>query len=530
MALDAARSFKSLAGRWVDIFCGETDKTAQSCWGSNKNSYKVQVVQAFEIFTSMSLKCEYQGDHGERCVNKNATHQCHQDRHGDVIGYGSYESQIFDELMVQWDNRLHSGLEVLDQEIDIQDTPQAMRNTTWRIHKSAVEALYSAVETLEIPDLMVCSWCFCNDSSELLACGHGICDACLAEVAMPASEMDRRLKAVNTCDLHNPSRLFEPPLQVFQLPVRIGRRILSLDGDSGHGVIQTNILKDIETQLGGEIPIQHFFDLIGGSGTGGLLAIGIGLGNWDVGQSATRLLDYQAKSHTQMTFTKAIKETFGEDVASQRIVGSRAHISESPTRVFVTATLYQAWGDVQGPTIITNYMRPEGQESKLVSYVYETGHRDGQNFTIQDAAKATGLPPSSHDPLSCRGVLYLDGGICCNNPAEIAMAEAELMWLLHDITASHLLLSIGNGWAQDTDVSDDVSSKNRSWVGMKKDQLIEYLTSRAAKLERRLDQNRLSEKPWKEAFSLISSAIRSWRRHFTSMQPKGTANLEMDVV
>ncbi|KAF5585028.1 phospholipase A I [Fusarium subglutinans] len=44
MALDAARSFKSLAGRWVDIFCGETDQTAQSCWGSNKNSYKVQVV------------------------------------------------------------------------------------------------------------------------------------------------------------------------------------------------------------------------------------------------------------------------------------------------------------------------------------------------------------------------------------------------------------------------------------------------------------------------------------------------------
>ncbi|KAF5562298.1 hypothetical protein FPHYL_5730 [Fusarium phyllophilum] len=324
MALDAARSFENLPGRWVDIFCGETDQTTQSSWGSIKNSYKAQVIEAFDLFSSVSLKCEFQDASGRQCVNKNATHQCHQNGQGVVIGHGSYESQLFDELMVKWDNSLHSRLKALDEEIDSQDTPQAMRSATWRIHRSAVEALYSAVETLEMSDLMVCSWCFCNDSSELLACGHGICNACLAEITIPASEIDQRLKAVHSCGLHNPSRLFDPPLHFFQLPVHINRRILSLDGDSGHSVIQASILKDIENQLGGEIPIRHFFDLIGGSGTGGLLAIGIGIGNWDVDKSANRLLNLiRAKNYPERTF-EAIGEAFGEDAAGQRIIGSRA--------------------------------------------------------------------------------------------------------------------------------------------------------------------------------------------------------------
>ncbi|CVK96681.1 uncharacterized protein FMAN_11011 [Fusarium mangiferae] len=128
MALDAARSFENLPGRWVDIFCGETDQTAQSSWGSNKNSYKVQVIEAFDLFTSMSLKREFQDTSGGQCVNKNATHQYHQNSQGRVIGHGSYESQLFDELMVQWDNSLHSRLEALNQENDSQDTPQLKRN------------------------------------------------------------------------------------------------------------------------------------------------------------------------------------------------------------------------------------------------------------------------------------------------------------------------------------------------------------------------------------------------------------------
>ncbi|KAF5228500.1 hypothetical protein FAUST_11047 [Fusarium austroamericanum] len=319
MALDAARSF--FPGKWVNIFCGENDQSTRGFWGSNKNSYKLQIAEAFDVFTSTSLKCEYRGDSGVPCVNRYASHQCHQNDKGEVIGPGYYDSQLLDELVIQWENSLYSRLNALDNEIDSQDTRQARRNATWRMHREAVEGLYSVVKTLENADLMMCSWCFCNDSSEFLACGHGICNACLAEIAIP-SGMDQRLKVVESCSLHTPWRLFEPPLHFFQLPVQIGPRILSLDGDSGHEVIQTAILKDVENHFGRQIPIRHFFDLIGGSGTGGLLAIGIGQGNWGLGESATSLLNLQRDSYGRMP-NDAIKKVFGGDFKSQRIIGSR---------------------------------------------------------------------------------------------------------------------------------------------------------------------------------------------------------------
>ncbi|KAF5721573.1 hypothetical protein FGLOB1_224 [Fusarium globosum] len=423
MALDAARSFENLPGRWIDIFCGENDQTAQSL--SNKKSYRLQVIVAFDLFTSLSLKCEFQDASGGQCVNKHATHRCHQNSQGRVIGHGSYESQLFDELVVQWDNSLHSRLEALDQENDSQDTPQSKRNATWRFHRSAVQSLHSAVGTLEVSDLM--------------------------------------------------------------LPTNIGRRILSLDGGGSHSAIQTSILKDIENRLGGEIPIRHFFDLIGGSGTGGLLALGIGIGNWDVDESATHLFNIRSKLYLYRGLEDAIKEAFGEDFARQRIIGSRG------LHCKLKGSLPTAEIDLKG----------QFPELKPISYVYEAGHRDGQNFTIRDAAKATSQVPVSDGHLCSRGALYLDGGICCNNPAEITMAEAQIMWPLDENTVSHLLLSIGNGWAQDADDVEDASNKHSSWIEMKKEQLIEYFTEESTKVQRQLDRNRLSEKPWNEALSLI---------------------------
>ncbi|EXL93693.1 hypothetical protein FOIG_13262 [Fusarium odoratissimum NRRL 54006] len=84
------------------------------------------------------------------------------------------------------------------------------------------------------------------------------------------------------------------------------------------------------------------------------------------------------------------------------------------------------------------------------------------------------------------------------------MAEAQIMWPLDENTVPHLLMSIGNGWAQDAVNSEDVSNKYSSWMEMKKDQLVKFFRTRPTKLQKPLDRNRLSEKPWNEAFSHIS--------------------------
>ena len=59
-------------------------------------------------------------------------------------------------------------------------------------------------------------------------------------------------------------------------------RILALDGGGVRGVIELEILDAIEARLGSRIPIHRFFDLIGGTSTGGLLAIGMGVEDWSI--------------------------------------------------------------------------------------------------------------------------------------------------------------------------------------------------------------------------------------------------------
>src|SRR5712671_1696038 len=53
-------------------------------------------------------------------------------------------------------------------------------------------------------------------------------------------------------------------------------RILSLDGGGIRGVFPAALLARVEEHL--ELPIGRYFDLIAGTSTGGIIAIGLGLG------------------------------------------------------------------------------------------------------------------------------------------------------------------------------------------------------------------------------------------------------------
>ena len=54
------------------------------------------------------------------------------------------------------------------------------------------------------------------------------------------------------------------------------RRILTIDGGGIKGVFPAAFLATLEDELGG--PVADYFDLIAGTSTGGIIAIGLGLG------------------------------------------------------------------------------------------------------------------------------------------------------------------------------------------------------------------------------------------------------------
>lgn len=49
------------------------------------------------------------------------------------------------------------------------------------------------------------------------------------------------------------------------------------------GIVELEILRQLEKELGDLISIQSFFDLIVGTSTGGIIALGLTTRNWSVG-------------------------------------------------------------------------------------------------------------------------------------------------------------------------------------------------------------------------------------------------------
>lgn len=109
------------------------------------------------------------------------------------------------------------------------------------------------------------------------------------------------------------------------------RKILALDGGGIRGVITLEILAEIESQLkaklnkGDDFRLGHYFDYIGGTSTGAIIAAGL-----SIGMSCQQLLDFYIHKGKDMfdknfllkqwkslyesgPLIQMLKETFGED-------------------------------------------------------------------------------------------------------------------------------------------------------------------------------------------------------------------------
>ncbi|MEJ7848386.1 MAG: CBASS cGAMP-activated phospholipase [Pyrinomonadaceae bacterium] len=180
------------------------------------------------------------------------------------------------------------------------------------------------------------------------------------------------------------------------------RRILSIDGGGIRGIYPATILAEIENQL--PEPLYKYFDLIADTSTGGIIALGIGLG-----YKASEIVTFYEKygprifkgswpvklfrhvfetkyAHEQLTI--ALKETFGE-----RLIG------ESKTRLVIPSMNIQN-GDV---------------------HIYKTCHREDfdrdYHRPVYEAALATSSALTYFpNYINSTSDILTDGGLWANNP------------------------------------------------------------------------------------------------------------------
>lgn len=216
------------------------------------------------------------------------------------------------------------------------------------------------------------------------------------------------------------------------------RRILCIDGGGLRGTFPAAFLAEMENHL--SHPIGSYFDLIAGTSTGGILALGLGMGLKAgtilalyeqegpkiFGQHhrpAVNFIMRKIRAARWLVHRKYSSENLKSALADPEVLGEKL-LGESKTRLVIPA-----WN------------------SKLQSvYIFKTAHhqrlRTDYKASAVDVALATAAAPSYFEQhITENDVSLLDGGIWANNPIAIAVVEAValLQWPAHQLH----ILSLG---------------------------------------------------------------------------------------
>lgn len=209
------------------------------------------------------------------------------------------------------------------------------------------------------------------------------------------------------------------------------RKILSIDGGGIRGVFPAAFLAAIEDTLPN--PIGSYFDLITGTSTGGIIAIGLAMG-----LSAKEIL--------------ALYEERGPEIFEQDKGGGRGLFRKARRNVHgavlgpkydptaLRKALIDTLGDRRLGEARTRLMVPAWHPQTRRVYIFKTAHHarletDYLSLAV-DAALATSAAPTYFPQhVTEDEVGLVDGGVWANNPTGYAVAEAigTLEWPKDDI-------------------------------------------------------------------------------------------------
>jgi len=187
-------------------------------------------------------------------------------------------------------------------------------------------------------------------------------------------------------------------------------QILSLDGGGVKGIFSAGVLAAIEEDL--DISVADHFDLIAGTSTGGIIAIGLGLG-----LRPREIVEFYLREGPSI-FPKwcglrSLQHWFLRKYSAKPL-------EEALKRCFKE----KRFGDSKKRLVVPSYNLGEDDV-----YIFRTPHSErlGRDYKVPawKVAKATGAAPTffpaSRDVDSLR---LIDGGVWANNPSLVAVTEA----------------------------------------------------------------------------------------------------------
>ncbi|KAI1740057.1 hypothetical protein F4680DRAFT_465847 [Xylaria scruposa] len=487
---DARRIFSELS--YMVASCIMLDSARHNNKGSASQilpKYINHLDDALENFCDQHWPCEFiNSKTGVRCVNVRSGHTSkgHQSADGRVFAAGNWVSKFSFEDHQSFRDWVYCCLLDLLGELttQVQENGEAEEQVASRIHQSMVlSKLFSHAkhtdETAQTRNYLInntaCFCCLFGQAEHCLPCGHILCADCVNTYGSPrAANWTELIECPFLCHENR----WTTTCIIHTKPKFAGIRLITLDGGGIRGIVELEVLRQIELELGG-LPIQCFIDLIVGTrselphdvtlkptnhaiSTGGIIALGLASMNWTVDkcieqfenlcdQAFTRrtgsmiplvshLIEHHHHSKYQTkTLESALKEAFTDDIhlfGGERLPES-AHWQ---VKVAVTATALAG----NKTYVLSNYNGyRENQKSSY--YHFQRPQLYSTELKIWEAARATSAAPryfkSFHHESSQK--TYIDGAVLHNNPVRIADSERKIIW--PDNQVPDLFLSIGTG-------------------------------------------------------------------------------------
>lgn len=220
-------------------------------------------------------------------------------------------------------------------------------------------------------------------------------------------------------------------------PNRKPFRILSLDGGGIRGLYSASLLELVEKEITDGRSVANYFDLIAGTSTGGIIAVGLGFS-----KSASLLTKLYLEGGNQIFPPEIYKQTkrrfenFGQNLQSPKY-------DHRPLEEF----LYREFGDAllghsKSRLVIPSFMVPSSEIA-----VFKTDHhpdyKRDHKMAAWEVCRATSAAPTYFTPHERNGRGFVDGGLWANNPILVAVTEALATY---EISPNQLeILSIGTG-------------------------------------------------------------------------------------
>lgn len=246
-------------------------------------------------------------------------------------------------------------------------------------------------------------------------------------------------------------------------------RILSIDGGGIRGIIPAMVLSEIERRTGK--PVCELFDLIAGTSTGGILALGL---------TKPRPDDMSRPQYAAKDLLR-LYETEGHRIFSTSLLHRLFSLGNILDQKYLSGpfdeVLAEFFGDAKLSEALTPVIIPSYEIELRTAFFFKSQNAKGEtiapgrsredyDFLMRDVARATSSAPtyfepelieegdlpkcidkkeSADAPVEENAYTLIDGGTYANNPAMCAVAEAICATKFDCDLKDLFMVSLGTG-------------------------------------------------------------------------------------